>query len=425
MGENIMKVKMYIPTPDDTIKKYSTSFLFRSTSRLYSYRARLNKFGEYVINIHDVDRYHQALDPTYTVIESALKTHLFPTHLRWGNSTDNMTGIMTFRYKDGDSTVVFQKSKPHFFLNGARQNKGIVLGNIARIIYRSCFETSSIALDKYVNRLLLYPPNVTHALENRTPYNFWVGGLKYEVRLNTKPISDNECALEISDGIWAPIKVSNLNSFINLHRFDKRRSDKWAVSPKHLWANLIGSLPTSSQEKLMLEFLQQNRTQDIVEERAAQLLEELELEYPNNIKKFTMPYNNATEYHNAEVSDATEKLELDAMFVRGKMCDWVIIDNQFKSNIQMVSTYLYLDNDVDAGRGGRDKKQFAGGKLIGPICIDNIHRNSSKGDQFAARALALINDKMTVAMVNTIKAYIPKEIFDGKKECRIDDNYKW
>ena len=80
MGENIMKVKMYIPTPDDTIKKYSTSFLFRSTSRLYSYRARLNKFGEYVINIHDVDRYHQALDPTYTVIESALKTHLFPTH---------------------------------------------------------------------------------------------------------------------------------------------------------------------------------------------------------------------------------------------------------------------------------------------------------------------------------------------------------
>ena len=69
--------------------------------------------------------------------------------------------------------------------------------------------------------------------------------------------------------------------------------------------------------------------------------------------------------------------------------------------------------------------QFAGGQLIGPICIDNIHRNSSKGDQFAARAMALLNDKMTVAMVNTIKSYIPKEILEGKKECRINDNYKW
>ena len=274
-----MKVKMLIPTPDDTRNSYKTSFLFMTTSKLYAYKARLNKFGEYVIRITDVDRYDTALDPTYTVIEQALKTHLFPTHLRWGDSTNNMTGIITFRYEDGDSTVVFQKSKPHFFLNGARQNKGIVLGNIARIIYRSCFESSSISMDKYISRLLLFPPNVTHALENRTPYNFWLDGRKYEVRLNTKPISDNECALEISDGVWAPIKISDLNGFINLHRFDKRRSDRWAVSPKHLWSNLLGYLPSEAQENLMVEFLKQNRTQDIVEERASQLLEELEIEY--------------------------------------------------------------------------------------------------------------------------------------------------
>lgn len=409
-----MKVKMLIPTPDDTRNSYKTSFLFRTTSKLYAYKARLNKFGEYVIRITDVDRYDTALDPTYTVIEQALKTHLFPTHLRWGDSTNNMTGIITFRYEDGDSTIVFQKSKPHFFLNGARQNKGIVLGNIARIIYRSCFESSSISMDKYISRLLLFPPNVTHALENRTPYNFWLDGRKYEVRLNTKPISDNECALEISDGVWAPIKISDLNGFINLHRFDKRRSDRWAVSPKHLWSNLLGYLPSEAQENLMVEFLKQNRTQDIVEERASQLLEELEIEYPNNIKLF-----------NIAPKDDIGNDNLDAMFVRGKMCDWVIIDNQFKSNIQRVSTYLYIDDAVELSRGGRDNMQFAGGQLIGPICIDNIHRNSSKGDQFAARAMALLNDKMTVAMVNTIKSYIPKEILEGKKECRINDNYKW
>lgn len=422
MGEKIMKVKMYIPTPDDTHETYSTSFLFRTTSKLYNYKARLNKFGEYDIRIADVDRYDVALDPTYTVIEQALKAHLFPTHLRWGGTTNNMTGIITFRYEDGDSTIVFQKSKPHFFLNGARQNKGIVLGNIARIIFRSCFETSSISMDKYISRLLLFPPNVTHALENRTPYNFWLTGKKYEVRLNTKAISDNECALEISDGIWAPIKISDLNGFINLHRFDKRRSDKWAVSPKHLWSNLIGSLPSEAQENLMVEFLKQNRTQDIVEERASQLLEELEIEYPNNIKLFSLP---AIPEVQRSKHGLNREIDIDAMFVRGKICDWIIVDNQFKSNIQRVSTYLYLTIDNGGGRAGRERIQFAGGHLVGPICIDNIHRNSSKGDQFAARAMALLNDKMTVAMVNTIKSYIPKEILEGKTECRINDNYKW
>ena len=68
--------------------------------------------------------------------------------------------------------------------------------------------------------------------------------------------------------------------------------------------------------------------------------------------------------------------------------------------------FLYIDDAVELSRGGRDNMQFAGGQLIGPICIDNIHRNSSKGDQFAARAMALLNDKMTVSMVNTIKSYI-------------------
>ena len=422
MGEKIMKVKIHIPTPDDTRQSYKTSFLFRTTSKLYNYKSRLNKFGEYDIRITDVDRYDTALDPTYTVIEQALKTHLFPTHLRWGDSTNNMTGIITFRYEDGDSTIVFQKSKPHFFLNGARQNKGIVLGNIARIIFRSCFESSSISMDKYISRLLLFPPNVTHAIENRTPYNFWLAGRKYEVRLNTKPISDNECALEISDGVWAPIKISDLNSFINLHRFDKRRSDRWAVSPKHLWSNLIGHLPSEAQENLMIEFLKQNRTQDIVEERASQLLEELEMEYPNNIKLFSLP---AIPEGQRSKHGLNREIDIDAMFVRGKMCDWIIVDNQFKSNIQRVSTYLYLTIDNGGGRAGRERIKFAEGNLVGPICIDNIHRNSSKGDQFAARAMALLNDKMTVAMVNTIKSYIPKEILEGKVECRINDNYKW
>jgi hypothetical protein len=42
----------------------------------------------------------------------------------------------------------------------------------------------------------------------------------------------------------------------------------------------------------------------------------------------------------------------------------------------------------------------------GPICIDNMTGGSSLGDQFVARALALLNDTMTVKIINTIRRYI-------------------
>ena len=42
----------------------------------------------------------------------------------------------------------------------------------------------------------------------------------------------------------------------------------------------------------------------------------------------------------------------------------------------------------------------------GPICIDNMSAGSSVGDQFVARALALLNDTLTVKIVSTIKRYL-------------------
>ena len=42
----------------------------------------------------------------------------------------------------------------------------------------------------------------------------------------------------------------------------------------------------------------------------------------------------------------------------------------------------------------------------GPICIDNMARGSSVGDQFVARALALLNDTVTVKIVNTIGRFL-------------------
>ena len=59
--------------------------------------------------------------------------------------------------------------------------------------------------------------------------------------------------------------------------------------------------------------------------------------------------------------------------------------------------------------------------LRGPICIDNIHDNSSVGDQYAARALALLNDDVTVELVYTIARYLPSAVREGKIESRFED----
>ena len=54
----------------------------------------------------------------------------------------------------------------------------------------------------------------------------------------------------------------------------------------------------------------------------------------------------------------------------------------------------------------------------GPICIDNMAPDSPIGDQFGARALALLNDTMTIKIVNTIKRYL----VTNKNINRIDLN---
>ena len=147
---------------------------------------------------------------------------------------------------------------------------------------------------------------------------------------------------------------------------------------------------------MMIEFLQQNRTDELVQKRAYQLVKDMSKQYENRIRVF---WDGET---------------VKAMLVRGILADWVITDNQFKSDIQAVSTYLY-----EGGESEYRSRQFLVGSLKGPICIDNLTKHSSVGDQFAARAFALLNDKMTVALVSTINHYLSKEHYDGQTEHRI------
>ena len=135
-----------------------------------------------------------------------------------------------------------------------------------------------------------------------------------------------------------------------------------------------------------MEFLSQNSTQDQLENRARQLMKELTQKYEGRIKMF--------DYKNNSV-----------MVVRGKLCDWVIIDSTYKTNIQKVKTYVFIHEDYFTGEMQSVKHEFLSGQLRGPICIDNIHDNSSVGDQYAARALALLNDNITLDLIYTCLLY--------------------
>ncbi len=399
-----MKVKMRIARADDSKKYDTTSFLYRTTDLKRDYRRKLNRFGEYPVVVELNKEKRNSLDPIYAGISTAINKFLFMS------TNDNLTTIITFKYKDGDSTIVFQKNKPHFFLNGEKGNKSIIMDNLSKIFYRSCFENSSVKMDRYIRRLLLFPPNVMHSVENRTPYSFYSKDgdmVKHNVRIKTKIISDKECALELSDGVWANIAVKDLNSFVNFHRHGHKRSEKWGVSPENLWRKLLGELPSKSQTKLMYAFLKQNRTQSLVEKRAEELLTELESKFPNKISVFKL------------------KGIRTIMIVRGQRCDWILMENIGSStDTQKVKTTRFiLDKDKEFTKSAESVTHPMDGSIVlgktTSVCIDNIHRNSSVGDQFAARAMFLMNDVASSSQINTMRLpdeeyhRLPKEYFDN------------
>ena len=153
----------------------------------------------------------------------------------------------------------------------------------------------------------------------------------------------------------------------------------------------------------MIEWLKQNRTSGMVEDRATELLGNLANEYENiEFVQFMNPSQRA-------------------LFVRGKCADWVIADEGrgMKVSHQNVNTYRIQEKaDKDSSR-----RTWRGHALQGPICIDNLHNNSSIGDQLSARAMVLMNDKVARNMIYTLKSYITESEFEGKdKAPRLDKN---
>ena len=438
-----MKIKIKISSPDDSSDQYNTSFLFRTNVKSPSYARSINHFGEYVLQCRPRMGDGKTLDPVLTALQTTIDSQILTRTSRSRKSyrymdsypdptaTVSITNIFTWKFTDGDFTMVYQKTKSQFYINGTKLNKADILSILSKVVYRTCFVRSSVELYTYLNQLVVVPPNVMYCVENRTPYSFWdvrsevlprgsVRGKKYSVTLTTQIISDTECALEISENIWAPIKIKELNQFINYHKFDKQRSKRWALSPERLWEMLFGSKPSYSQRNVMYSFLQQNRTQDRVEERAQQLLVDLTKEHPNKIFKFT-----------SRNIQGDRGIESNALLVKGIAHDWMLIPNNSRTMHQKVNAYKVMGaysysewaletnkyTAMSIFRMGSDLQPTSIIGLQGPICIDTLHGNSSEGDQMASRALALMNDKVTSRYIKTLTPYLRP---DGAEKLTTD-----
>ena len=117
------------------------------------------------------------------------------------------------------------------------------------------------------------------------------------------------------------------------------------------------------------------------------------------------------------------------MLVKGTQLDWLVFNRTHaahRTGTQDVSTYAvvsaknYCVNVVEGGDNDTKYKIGIEGTnlpskyfdeeeteyiFMGPICIDNQQNDVSLGDQYAARALALLNDKHTLELVSTLRSY--------------------
>jgi len=374
-----MNLKIY--KPDDSGEFYTTEV-----------HTQYN-FSHDRVNPLSFRRMHE---PTVSALKEWVVTSL---RLNVRGRSEKVSEFLTIGPEVTGLKLMVNKIGTRYHLMGEMASKDTIVTAIARTLYKSCFENDNDKLYSYMLYHLRLPSNVSYALENRAPFHWYKKGQKVDVRFNVKMIGPDMCAMEISDGVWGEISVKQMNIYMNYYWLGQMKGSWKLLSPRKLWKKVMSKEPSEGQLKMMKAFLEQNRTDDIVQNRALELVQSLEKQYPDRLAVKWMP----------------DKKGIKAMAIRGKVADWIITDNEFKSDIQAVSTFLF---SADTGTG--DRLTYQSGILKGPICIDNMTRNSSVGDQFAARALALLNDNITIKIVNTIHRYLSDYHEEGQDSCRID-----
>lgn len=405
-----MKIKYRIPIVGDRAGERDSSFLFRSNrvkSYIHGRHRNMNQFGEFVIRVSSVrGTYHSgSADPLLVNMAKSVDTWFLKK--RDYVSDNDWLSQFTWKYKDGNVSILLTKNNGIFKMNGVKKNKKDVASTLSKVILFGVDNRSAIKMGNYIEKNINLPENVLYALENRVPYHFYREGRKISARLNVELVGSNEVAFEVSDGIWGSTSIKDANTFINSYRFGHARSKKWSnINPRRLWFNLFNKEPSDSEVYLMIEWMEQNRTEVMVDKRATQLLKDLANKYDRlHLVDFKEKMTTTggivtlTQYSNTKLSEYIQniKSQVDrdggskskaryALFVQGKKFDWLVHANNSASRYQQASAILITDTNID-----------------GPFCIDNIHDNSSIGDQIASRAMIVMNDDKASKMVGTLR----------------------
>ena len=417
------------------VKKRLQNGLSIRTAKIVTRKNMCNAQGELVLR---TGRLNMALgnkaklDPMVEQLNNVVKTYLIPHRRDAKDHSDPyqkahkpFTNMLSRKYKDGVCSIYISKNVyGGYSINGQKINKTDMLTIISKFILRSLVCESSSILSDYVEKLLIYPPNVLYALENRTPYTFYDVGAKYEVRINTKDIGSGNLALEISDGIWGTISIKDMNTFVNTFKHGSERSKKWnRISPRRLWEEVMGTECSEAQLKLMIAWLKQNRTQDMVNKRAEELLHSL-----NNVPNMSYFPNILLHVNSNNINFSEHKDRLKkAILVRGEMYDWLLVskitNNQKHTSNRNQSVESYIINkrfdenntELLGFPHGEENLSIRGRS----ICIDNVQNNSSIGDQLSTRAYIAMNDKTVskAGMIHTIPS--PSEEHD---KYRLNDD---
>jgi len=312
----------------------------------------------------------------------------------WSIPTGNFSTMLMIK----SCPILIGRSGSRLKLQGQYVSLQTMASALARITYKSCFEEDAEKLMLSLYSTLNLPENVRYCLENKVPFHFYEDFNKIEVRLNCQQIGDNEFGIEVSDGVWGTLTAKELDVYCNFYLHGKERSKNWRrLSPKKLYSVLVGKEPTESQLTVMVAFLQQNRMGDIVERRAMQLVEDMLVQHQKRLIPFF-----------------DKEGRLEHLVVKGKIHDWRLTSrgntDYTTTSLQSVSTFILQEDTFKEGTPTKIWK--------GPICIDNMAKGSPLGDQYATRALALLNDNHTIKIVNTIKSYIAP----SDDEIRVDED---
>ncbi len=339
--------------------------------------------------VYKINYNRSAKDPIHDALFSWWKKTLSMKFSQWRNYANlNFPENEPVLLYIGELPLALSRQNGRFRLNGKTESIATIANAFARVTVTAMRENNPVKLMTSLMKVLSLSEDVKYCLENRAPFHYFIDFEKIEVRLNVQQISEKECAIEISDGLWANISNKDLDKFCTFFLHGKKMGKFKFMGIKKLFTYLIGHEPSKHELHLMKEFLRQNRQQDIVETRALELLHEMVNQHPTKLKL------------------VMEENIPSILYIKGAGYDWKLQNSQFKSDIQMVSTYVYQPKPQFDEEGISLPLAECDWTWKGPICIDNMAKGSSLGDQFATRALALINDTHTIQIVSTIKRYL-------------------